>query len=236
MDPKIAELIRRLDAMKNSPNVHEAATAAKKLQELLFKHNLQMQDVPEKQEGPEFVKIKFDLGEGRAVAWKRDLLNAVSRYNFSRSFYHHDVDARGHLHRVNWMWLLGQRHNVEVVQYLMSYLSGEIIRLSDVKYDEEGYGNKASWKTQFCYGAVQGVADVLRAQFEDNRTSNSMTMSLVVVKDKELTQFVQKSFGKLSSMNLSGRKDTDTFNRGREAGHNIQIRKGVETSSTRLLS
>lgn len=226
---RIYEKIRNLKAMANSNSVHEAATAAKKLQELLFKHNLELSGIPDRKKS-EYLRDRVELGEGRALAWKRELVFPVAAYNFCRAFYHHDVDNRGRLHRVNYMGIVGEPHNIEMVRYLMDYLSGEIIRLSESLWASEGYGAKVSWKQQFCYGAVQGVSEVLKEQFEKDRQAEVQTMALVVVKDKDLQEALKKLV-KLSPMSLTGATGAAGYSNGKAAGKNIQIRKGVGDSS-----
>ena len=228
---KMLERIRRLLALSKSTNVHEAEAAAAKAQELLFKYNIDEADVPGAQKAKStYQKVLIELGEGRAVAWKRTLLFAVARTNFCTAFFSHSIDSRGHLHRLNRMSLVGEPHNIEVVSYLLDYLSSEIIRLSEDLWYKEGTGSKSSWKTSFCYGAVQGVSEVLQIQADLDRQKYVHSTALIVLKDKDLSEAIETLVGTdIPIIRMDGAvTNHDGIRTGYNEGLNIQLRKGIK--------
>src|SRR3954454_9262567 len=80
---RIVDRVKKLLALSSSQNPHEAALAAAKAQELLFKHNLSLALVEAELPGgrhSRYVNDRFDSGGW--MDWRRRLLAAVARNNF----------------------------------------------------------------------------------------------------------------------------------------------------------
>lgn len=225
---KILETLRRLKALSDSPNVHEAASAAAMVQKLLFKYNLEEYEIPSG-EKEEYSTEIYTVGAGKSLSWKRLLLFPVAKYNFCRAYYLHDVGPRGELHRTNRMKILGEPSNIKIVEYLFEFLSSEIERLAEEFYYHEGNGHKTSWKSSFCNAAVIGIGEKLREQFLADRQAEVNTQALVLVKDQAIEDAEGRLMGKVRLMSLGGQmRNQDAARIGYREGKNINIRPGIE--------
>ena len=224
-DEKILHKIQLLLNLSKSSNVHEAALAMQKAQELLFKYNLSIQDLPKDEK--RYKKEKYIVGTGRVVSWARDLLFPLARTNFCKAFYWHNIDSRGHLHRVDYMMIVGEPHNLEVLKYVHSYCREEIVRLSESLWLTEGTGSKASWKKNFCWGAVQGVSDKVYEQWLKDQKQTSDSKAMVHVKDADLDKAIIELGIHGRPMSLAASARGAAYDSGREHGKNIQVSHGL---------
>src|SRR5262245_56441648 len=82
---KVIEKIRLLLKLSESPNVYEAAAAAAKAQELMFKYNLDLAQVeavrPESAEP--YIQERFSVGG--SSHWLKLLMFAIARHNFCQA-------------------------------------------------------------------------------------------------------------------------------------------------------
>jgi len=152
----VLERIRKLQRLSRSGNEHEAALAASKMQELLFKHNLSIETLSEPSE---YVEEKRELG---SRVWARRLMVGLCRNNFCEPL------------RAAWggeIFIVGRRENVTAVNEMFVYLVGEINRLAKGSYKDYKVGtpwpeNANSWCSAFRSGAVATINGRLRAQRE----------------------------------------------------------------------
>lgn len=186
---RIVERIKKLLALATSQNPHEAALAAAKAQELLFRHNLSMAMVEAAIEGganPDYVNDRFDSGGW--MHWRRRLLGAVARNNFCRGVSYQGTREVG---------IVGEPHNVTVVKHLYAFLVREVLRLAEVglkaerTLDEE---ERRAWKRSFYLGAVRTIAQRLAAQRERDISADPRGAALVVRKDQELAEAYREHF------------------------------------------
>ena len=129
-----ADLIQRLQkvrALTDSSVPGEAAAAAAKLQEILLKYNLEMEDIEEDSPVPDdkYVKEELELGvtSGNMINWRRILLSGIARSLMCAAFGYQGTRQ---------MVIVGQRHNIEMSRHFYDYLSSEIDRLADATWHE----------------------------------------------------------------------------------------------------
>lgn len=220
VDSKVLEKIRRLLALSHSSNEHEAALAAAKAQELLFKYNLSANDVPgESVRREDFERQFIDVGNG--ATWRIRLIHAVSKYNFGKVIV---------LDRIGKLALIAEPHNAEVILYIYQYVRNEIDRLADEAWAAQGkVGNARSWKGSFRLGAVQAVADQLKAQRGESEQADDNSRALVLAKDTALAEKVRELYPLLRKNRSSPRIDSSGWAAGKRAGENISIRRGVKS-------
>lgn len=124
---KVIDLIRKLLALSTSSNEHEAAAAAAKAQELLAKHELDMSQIQDRAAQEDaYVHFRRDTGgKQNQKTWRISLLGAVAKTSFCRVVFHTDGKVAHDQYTI-----VGKAHNIEVVEYLFTYLAGEITRLA----------------------------------------------------------------------------------------------------------
>lgn len=243
--------IQKLLALSQSPNEHEAAAAAAKAQELLFKYNLSMMDV---QTGDKkrpvierYNRRTVVLGKKREVLnWRRDLLRSLARLNFCRT-----VDVIG----AEYTNLIGEDHNIEVVLNLYDYLFATIERLSAEGWEatKRENGGKApvvwsdvvhryvsqhakNYRSSFSHGAVHSVIDRLNDQ-QAKSVVDAGSNALVVIAEEELTEAVNHIFSNSLVRRKQLRSDLDAraFGAGKEAGKRISLMDEVDSGRTKAL-
>lgn len=185
---RVVERIKKLLALSSSQNPHEAALAAAKAQELLFRHNLSMSMVEATLEGGTsgYVSDRFDSGGW--MHWRRRLLAAVARNNFCRGVSYQGTRDVG---------IVGEPHNVSVVKHLYAFLVREIMRLADIGVKaERGLDEEEmrAWKRSFYLGAVRTIAQRLATQRQRDINSDPNAAALVVRKDQELDDAYREHF------------------------------------------
>src|SRR3954452_8062633 len=179
---RIVERVRKLLALSSSQNPHEAALAAAKAQELLFRHNLSMSMVEAALEGGNSAYVSDRFDSGGWMQWRLRLLSAVARNNFCRGVsYQHTRDVG----------IVGEPHNVTVVKHLYAFLVREVMRLADLGAKEQrGLDEEEAraWKRSFYLGAVRTIAQRLAAQRQRDVGADPQAAALVVRKDQELDE------------------------------------------------
>lgn len=189
---RVVERIKKLLALTSSQNPNEAALAASKAQELLFRHNLSMAMVEAATEGGNAAYVADRFDSGGWMHWRRRLLAAVARNNFCRGVSYQGTREVG---------IVGEPHNVTVVKHLYAFLVRDIIRLADLgvkgehTLDEE---ESRAWKRSFYLGAVRTVAQRMAEQRQRDITADEQSAALVVRKDQELEDAYKEFFPNLA--------------------------------------
>ncbi len=228
---RIIEMIRRLLGLATSNNVHEATLAAAKAQELLFKYNLDIAQI-EELGGPqaqEYISEFIELSNTKQyISWKRGLLHIIAKYNFCRTVsYTNSVQCM----------IVGKRHNIEVVQYLYSYLAGEVARLAENGYknnNRKGWVQKPTWINSFCSGAVSGIYQQLRAQRVQDLGLSSSSTAMVVTTDRELDNALDQFMPNRRTGRSYQVSDISARNIGYKKGLEIPINDAVPSGNKQL--
>ena len=123
----IIEKIRKLLALANSSNEHEAALAAAHAQRLLSEHNLAMADVEAKQQRPQSAEKVETTVAKTLPKWVRNLSAGVCSA-FDCQAIHHPAQGK--------MTFIGVGADVQVASYTFSYLDRTVRKLcsSYMKY------------------------------------------------------------------------------------------------------
>ncbi|GHO45165.1 DUF2786 domain-containing protein [Ktedonospora formicarum] len=221
---KIITKIRNLLALKASSNEHEAALAAEKATELLLKYNVSLDEVMQK-------KSEYSWQEREKFAnttWKLALYTAIGKANLCRVIY----DTKKRIAHV-----VGRKHNIEVVEYLYTYLTRTIDRLADeawTEYHEQYPYSRVTirkFKAGFRLGATSEVIKRLERVEEE---ADKDCKALILVNSQALATEVQKRFGGSTRENYMRVSSSYTaYQRGRAAGASIAINPGVSGTQVR---
>lgn len=231
----IAEKVRALLAktVENGATVEEAASAAAKAQELLFKYNL---DLAAFGEGPEtngYVNELHPLGakNGVPVRWRRELFHAIAETNFCRSLHYTTGTPR--------MAVIGRPHDVEFVRYLYDYLAATLEAMA--RRDRERllrYGGKIEW-LGFLNNYGVAAALVVRKRLQDRQlemaTQDQASTALVVLSDQMLTKAQQRFYpnakaGKSPLITTISQAAEAARMMGLEAGRQVNLNRPIEAS------
>ena len=224
----ILDRVRKLLALSESDNAHEAAQAARMAQELLAKHDLDaaMIDAQESDEpDEEFVNFgeKGAPLEGRyqrLATWRTLLGTHLARANGCFPYL-----AGSKLN------LVGRPSDGEKVRYLYTYFAHEVERL--VKIEGEGCGN--AWRNAWREGCVTGISEGLKkaktdAQKKARDGANSdgalvrveTAIAKIDQRSKEVRAWAEANM-RLGTRRTGGSTGgRDAYNRGQAAGRGIQ--------------
>lgn len=210
-----AQKLQALAERAGSPE--EAANAASKLQAMLLRHNLTMAQVAGNVQ-EEFKKEGFDLSrENRNhKGWKSTLYYGIAKANFCESCWNPQTSQ---------MSIVGRKQNIDMVNYLYSYLSLEIMRLAQAASRYES--NKAVYFRAFCIGAMSSVLKRLQAEKEEVRREATQNNALMIVEDRAVSTEFRRHFPntrKGTGPSVGNRSGLDA---GREAGRGIGLRQGI---------
>lgn len=220
----IAERIRKLQALADSTrndNVHQAAAAAAKIQELLMKYNLALSDIPpELKEASSYDQYDMALGAStQDWGWRKQLLHKVAIYNFCDIVI---LDNAKHQAAI-----IGKSHNIEVVLYLYGYLWREIKRLARA-YGEQEQPAEKHWYAEFCNGAVSTIRKRLYDQQVQQKAETEASTALVVVTEKELEEEKFRRFGVLKRGGGPKSGYSEHYQAGGRAAHGLSLGTGRE--------
>lgn len=244
----LIETIMALKLMaQQATNPHEAERAAAQVTRLLLKHNLSEMEVEVAAEKAVddmvHYKAEFQTNKGdpqpyvRIPFWKRRLAGSVAtaclcRFVFTNGQKNHwsGKITPGIMH------FLGRRSNVEVAKFLYKYLETSIYWLSEdewksmKKAGSERKG-KSFWDDWY-EGCVRRVDEKLSDEYKQFQETSSSSTALVLVRRKEVDQYVKEIFPVLRSTRGRYVGNLDAHQRGYKAGGKISIRKGVEKSDS----
>lgn len=235
---KILEKLRKLMNLKESAtalgNESEANAAAAGITRLLMEYNLTENDIPEQEklENPivsEEIPFKISTN-GR---WYSDLISVVCEYNMCRSLIISKFN-NGRMKRSEFE-IIGRKKNVEVVLYLISFLSHQFIAIGKRNYEE--YKHDCIWKygkspkslimylKSFLYGCVIGLSEKFDESKRILETENNIT-ALVRTTKSEIDDFLK---GEKIGKARESKSDIDALcaMRGIETGKNVEICKGI---------
>jgi len=232
---KVLDLIRKLMALTESPNEHEAARAAEKVQELLFKYKLTMAEVEAHKKdttGPRIIEIEADtLSKKNWGRWKPQLAWAVARYNFATGFHN---PYRGKF------IFIGQETEATVAKELYEWL---VIQIEDAArravLNYRGYSRIPTYRRSFFTGVVATVRSRLHDQWRSLQGQSEQSTALVVHSKAMLDQYKAQQYpnlvkGKRTNM---ANGSFEGYVDGVRAGRNMEItvRKKVRGDEKHLL-
>lgn len=241
---RILEKIRKLMNLQQSAealgNEGEAHAAAAGISRLLLEYNLSLDDIPdsEKLDNP---VIAEDLAVKRSVPgpWFKDLVLVCCQYNFCKALLISTFDVRTARYKRKSVRIVGRRKNVEVVQYLVSFLEHALITVGGKEYPDYRYkclfrlGVVPKTEPMYMRSFLAGACFGLRDKFEEQRgqvASSADITALVKTTDSEIDDFLKgQKIG--TARNSKASMDRDIAQSGREAGRNVEIHKGIYADS-----
>ncbi|MEZ4453303.1 MAG: DUF2786 domain-containing protein [Nannocystaceae bacterium] len=215
---RVLARVRKLLALAESANQHEAANAMAAAQTLLLRYNLEIP--PELPRGYEQRRV----GPSAAVlAIERKLIAAIlSEFFFVECIWVSTYNAR-RLRSERVLELLGTPANLAMAEYVEDFLRAEIERLWEQARGDRRLPRAASRRREFVAGVLLGLRDKLRAQRD-----HCAEVGLVWVGDPDLRRFVRERHPHLRSLAGGGIRRSREHEAGREAGAALTLRRPVE--------
>lgn len=199
--------------------VGEAATAARRVQAILFKYKLEMAEVEtaETKEEQLISQDFFDLGirphEGK---WRVNLTYRIARYNFCKAIGSWDDEH---------VYFIGTKTDVEIVKELYLWLVEQLEQLAISAWQEyfPQVDRRPTFIRSFYQGAVATIGSRLYEKWKELETETEMSTALVVQSDKAIKQYVEDQFGTLQKARYSSSGSYDGHKAGTRAGHQVDL-------------
>lgn len=221
----ILNRIKKLMAMtvERGATPEEAATAAAKIQAILFEHNLgiaeaEAHDPRQAKEGYQNISWDVPFGSAPAIRWAKTLLHYIARSNFCKILVGEDRTC----------FIVGKPSNVEVVSYMGEAIGRQIHKMChDQMRRELGSTAKYSYYNAYCLGAVATVNERLEAMAAQQHQVSAASTAMVACSKGELIEAARKFYPKTGKSRGSEVRDGGAYGQGRTDGHKVGIHRGV---------
>ncbi|MCO4762692.1 MAG: DUF2786 domain-containing protein [Myxococcales bacterium] len=225
MPPETARVlsrIRKLLALAESDNPHEAEVAMATAHRLLLAHNLRHPSDPTR---PDYVaKVVGRSSAAIALSWK--LVGGIleefffvqcvwsSTYNVHKDRMERELEV------------IGRRHDVDMASWVHDFLHGECERLWR-KARKSGLATGRRGKREYVAGVLLGFRDKLRSE----RTACE-ERGLVWVGDADLQAFTTQRFPSMGRLTSGGVRGSQAHAAGREHGADLKLHRPVSESDS----
>jgi hypothetical protein len=221
------ERIRKLLALAESSNEHEAAAAMATANTLLLRYNLELPS-----RGAPVGYVNRRIGQpSAAVSLEAKLISTIlSQYFFVECIWVSSY-APLRLRDERQLEIMGTESNVEMAHYVHDFLHREVDWLWRQHQAHLTRPSRTA-RREFCVGVLTGF----RAKLQAERTS-SAEQGLVWLGDPGLEGHRSARYPRLRSFGSStGVRETEAMQRGREVGAELVLRRGVAGTSDPLLA
>lgn len=219
----ILEKIKRLLALSQSSNVHEAAAAMAAAAKLMAEHDVaeaELESSPELEEAPELQTLIDDSG-ARLSYWKAALSHMLVKAHDCRGFTTWTLDNK-RVYRI-----AGRPSQIATVRYLYAWLVLEITRLTEVS----GFKGVTS-RNSFRIGAVDALREgMFKAREKVRKTASGAAL----VRIDEAAERIAAILPQLRNTSGRLRVDRNAREAGRRAGESIHGGASLGAQATRLL-
>ena len=219
--------VKRLLALAQSNNPHEAAAAAAEAQRLMMKHGIEMAEL----NAPQSVD-RLIVNTGNMNVWYCVLAKHVAGATFCTIY---GLAGAGPGKSAGQVAICGYKDDVAVASVLLVWLAQEVNRLCDLEWAplrSSGLSANA-WKKSFRLGAVHTIGQRLaienqkqRAEFSSGTIASSALVRLDTYSNDAalaVKRFLSAEGTRLSSSKVAGPRHGDAFAQGREAGHRVGL-------------
>jgi hypothetical protein len=216
----IIDKIKKLLALANSCNEHEAALAATHVQRLLAAHNLAMADIIASNQTQQADRIETNVAR-TLPKWLRHLSAGVSNA-FDCKAVHHPATGI--------MTFIGVGADVEVAVYTFTYLNHTVRKLcADYLKRHVGVTVVGRQRELMRHSYYLGAVSTITLQLQDQKKITPVTPGALVPIKKELVRKALNELGPLRTTH-SRRSYINGFayNQGQIDGQQIRIHKGVQ--------
>ncbi|MCC5617371.1 DUF2786 domain-containing protein [Nostoc sp. CHAB 5836] len=222
---KIADKIKKLFALSQSPNEMEASAAAAKAQEMLTRHNLSIASLHDST--PQPVEEEVISQFKRLISWKFILLTGVCWGNYCSAFTRRSRNGSK-------MIILGRKVNIISTRIQFEYLEQTITRLAC-----KTQGDRA-FKNAFKLGAANRLISRIIENREQQKNegiagnSESVAVPAIIVRalysklESELEAYLKKM--KLKSFAKPSISSLDGYFSGVSAADSVSLDRQVNSS------
>ena len=227
-DERVIAKVRKLLALAQSSNQHEAELAANLARKVIHRFNLDMleasKNLDPNSDTLAFARCTLGCPTGRRQPYESAIASLLIEHFFVRAVWldHYDVRTgkRGAI-----LELLGRPENLRMAEFVYDFVLHTAQRLWKEHKRERGItGDKD--RRVFLYGVVSGFSRKLRKERKSDEQEG-----LVWVPDAALDGFVGRRHPRLVSSKPTTISNREAYEHGHAAGGTIVLHKPVESGS-----
>lgn len=168
---KLIEKVKKLLALSQSPNEHEASAAAEKAQALLAEYNIALSEVETTSDKEDDMVMEGGVTTS-SYPWQRTLSAAVAQMYLCKSFY---MTYRGKGKDEH--FFVGAKHNVDVAKMMFVYLVETIDRLAKEGARSVPDKERSPYRTTFRVAASQRVQNRIYVRIQEAKSGQMKASS-----------------------------------------------------------
>ena len=216
----ILDKVKKLLALANSENEHEASQAASMAQRLLQRYDLCIEDVSEITEEDTQIHEETAAVSGRMSSWRTYLLQGVAYAFQCRTLVYTG-------YRRTRLVLVGSKGTTTAARETFEYLSSSIDKLTK----KNAYGRGKRFTHGYRQGLVMRISERLRAMAKQNevevqREATEAGTALVLCKQQALKEYMGQFKGQYKG--TSTQTDYCGYNAGFTDGNNVSLNKQLD--------
>jgi hypothetical protein len=212
--------VRKLMALAESPNRHEAEVSMAKARELIEKHNLRLL---EQDEDRDFASVFVGRPALRHPREDYALANLLQEFYFVQGIW---VPAyvleKGKMGRV--LEISGTEQNIRLASYVYDFVCGFIEARWQAYNERKGLGRRR--KTDYAGGIIEGFRSKLVSQ--DGSRKPEGKKGLIKLRDPLLDKYVAYRYPRtVNEKRAVSARDEGVVSDGKAAGKKLVIHKGI---------
>lgn len=230
----IADKIRKLLALKDgTSNPNEAANAAARIQDLLLKYNLDLEDIGDKITKKVIIS-QYVPGEAlesnNEGKWRKLLILAIAKYYLCTPLVY---ARKGNIEGV---YLIGEEINTQLTMYAHEQLVSKIKELGKNSFREyAGTEKRNAFLRAYYVGCVEGIKLKLKAQRESIKAQDSQMGLMIISKESAINNYLEEQGIRTRPINSKALSPNsysanDARDRGRKDGMNLNINAGLNSN------
>ncbi|MBN1831455.1 MAG: DUF2786 domain-containing protein [Deltaproteobacteria bacterium] len=223
-EDRILVRIKKLMALAQSKNQHEAEAAMEKTHQLIGKHNI---DLLKRDEDRHFISVFVGKPALRHFREENDLANLIQDFYFVHNIW---VPAYvvGKGKRGNVLEMTGTIQNVKIAVYVHDFVK-HYVDSQWTKYNENRGLNRYR-KSDFAVGIIEGFRSKMESQHFEKGAGKKL--ALVRIEDPLLKEHISYKYPRTISVRQNAlRRDRHVLDDGMRLGKKLVISKGIEEKS-----
>ena len=234
--------IKKLLALGESPNEHEAALALKRAQQLLDKHNLTKTDI----EQTVIKEIRITMGKHCGEDWVSALMKSICNEFCCFPL----IDGGGGTE--NKYILAGEKDDLEIAEYTIHYLYRVVMKMArdygSTLHPADNFTHPkisyVQWKRNCKKAYKMGMVTKLNAKLEGMRTqrfkndskgaSGKTGKEMVHIKDGLVKNFIRQKYNPNVKNFRKSTLDSASYHRGMVDGDKVAVHRGVGGGGAQL--
>lgn len=220
MNNKLFDKIKKLLALADSENQHEAQSASSKAQKLLIKHNLDMQTI--KDYSAEYNDITLGVDKKRRATEDKFVTDILRKYFSVEILTTRNPENKD---KIGYRFF-GEPHNIEIATYMFGFLS-DAMKKSFLKHKRNSITKTC--RSSFYYGFWKGLCE----QMEETKREVEQESGLVVTRDPGIQRYMNFKVGKVRySRSFVSSKSASDVSQGYKSGKSLKLRRGVSSQKS----